>query len=72
MLTAGEDPLYITRRMVVYASEDIGLADSRLLPLVSWFYRNDCTIAYDKFTIVRRSRLCILVNKLGCRNVALT
>lgn len=35
MLTAGEDPLYIARRMVVCASEDIGLADNHALPLVS-------------------------------------
>lgn len=35
MLTAGEDPLYIARRMVVCASEDIGLADNQALPLVS-------------------------------------
>ncbi|KAG5637979.1 hypothetical protein H0H81_002340 [Sphagnurus paluster] len=33
MLTAGEDPLYIARRMVVCASEDIGLADPHALPL---------------------------------------
>ncbi|KAF9461329.1 P-loop containing nucleoside triphosphate hydrolase protein [Collybia nuda] len=33
MLTAGEDPLYIARRMVVCASEDIGLADKHALPL---------------------------------------
>ncbi|KAF9241515.1 DNA polymerase III, clamp loader complex, gamma/delta/delta subunit [Melanogaster broomeanus] len=33
MLTAGEDPVYIARRMVVCASEDIGLADSHALPL---------------------------------------
>lgn len=31
MLTAGEDPEFIARRMVVLASEDIGLADSRAL-----------------------------------------
>ena len=35
MLTAGEDPVYIARRMVVCASEDIGLADNAALPLVS-------------------------------------
>jgi putative ATPase len=34
MLTSGEDPLYIARRMVVCASEDIGLADNQALPLV--------------------------------------
>ncbi|KAJ3913641.1 hypothetical protein F5877DRAFT_51978 [Lentinula edodes] len=33
MLSAGEDPLYIARRMVVCASEDIGLADNHALPL---------------------------------------
>jgi putative ATPase len=27
MLEAGEDPLYVARRMVIHASEDIGLAD---------------------------------------------
>jgi putative ATPase len=31
MLEAGEDPRYIARRMVVHASEDIGLADPRAL-----------------------------------------
>ncbi len=31
MLLAGEDPLYIARRLVRFASEDIGLADPRAL-----------------------------------------
>src|SRR5437763_1014268 len=31
MIEAGEDPRYIARRMVVHASEDIGMADSRAL-----------------------------------------
>jgi len=34
MITGGEDPLYIARRLVVVASEDVGLADSQALPLV--------------------------------------
>ncbi len=33
MLEAGEDPLYIARRMVRFASEDVGLADPRALML---------------------------------------
>lgn len=33
MLKSGEDPLFIARRMVVIASEDVGLADNSLLPL---------------------------------------
>lgn len=33
MIQSGEDPLYIARRLVVVASEDIGLADNSMLPL---------------------------------------
>jgi len=33
MLEAGEDPLFIARRMVIFASEDIGNADPQALPL---------------------------------------
>lgn len=33
MLEAGEDPLFIARRMVIFASEDVGLADPQALPL---------------------------------------
>ncbi|MDQ3866138.1 MAG: replication-associated recombination protein A [Actinomycetota bacterium] len=31
MLEAGEDPRYVARRLIVHASEDIGMADSRAL-----------------------------------------
>src|SRR5207247_3781484 len=31
MLEAGEDPLYVARRLVRFASEDVGLADPRAL-----------------------------------------
>ena len=34
MITGGEDALYIARRLVVVASEDVGLADNHALPLV--------------------------------------
>jgi putative ATPase len=33
MLAAGEDPLYVARRMIRFASEDIGNADPQALPL---------------------------------------
>ncbi len=33
MLEAGEDPLFIARRLVILASEDIGLAEPQALPL---------------------------------------
>ena len=37
-LAAGEDPLYLARRMVRFASEDVGLADPAALPqtLAAW------------------------------------
>ena len=35
MLQSGEDPLFVARRMVVIASEDVGLADGSLLPLAT-------------------------------------
>ncbi len=38
MLTGGEDPRYIARRLVRFASEDVGLADPQALPftLAAW------------------------------------
>ena len=38
MLEGGEDPLYVARRLVRFASEDIGLADPQALPqaLAAW------------------------------------
>ncbi|WP_084111226.1 replication-associated recombination protein A [Caldanaerobius fijiensis] len=33
MLEAGEDPLYVARRMIRFASEDVGLADPRALEI---------------------------------------
>lgn len=38
MLASGEDALYIARRMVVIASEDVGLADNTLLSLATATY----------------------------------
>ena len=38
MIQSGEDPLYIARRMVVIASEDVGLADNTMLPLATAAY----------------------------------
>ncbi len=32
MLASGEDPLYVARRMIRFASEDVGLADPQALP----------------------------------------
>jgi putative ATPase len=42
MLESGEDPLYVARRLVRFASEDIGLADSRALRVAL-----DCKEAFE-------------------------
>lgn len=39
MLEAGEDPLYIARRLVRFASEDIGMADSQALQVAVAAYQ---------------------------------
>ena len=39
MLEAGEDPLYVARRLIRFASEDIGLADSRALEIAVAAYQ---------------------------------
>lgn len=38
MLEGGEDPLFVARRLVILASEDVGLADSRALSLATAAY----------------------------------
>ena len=39
MLEAGEDPLYIARRLVRFASEDVGIADSKALQVAVAAYQ---------------------------------
>ena len=39
MLEAGEDPLYIARRVTRFASEDVGLADPRALEVAVAAYQ---------------------------------
>lgn len=39
MLEAGEEPLYIARRLIRFASEDIGIADSRALEIAVAVYQ---------------------------------
>ncbi len=39
MLDGGEDPLYIARRLVRFASEDVGMADPKALPLAVSVYQ---------------------------------
>ncbi len=51
MITAGEDPLFIARRMVIFASEDIGLADPVALNIASLAYRAVETIGLPEARI---------------------
>jgi len=39
MLAGGEDPRFIARRLVIFASEDVGLADSRALLMADAAFR---------------------------------
>ena len=39
MLEAGEDPLYVARRVIRFASEDVGMADSRALEVAVAAYQ---------------------------------
>ncbi len=48
MVEAGEDPLFIARRMVVFASEDIGLAQPTALVVANAVFRACETIGYPE------------------------
>ncbi len=51
MVEAGEDPLFIARRMVVFASEDVGLAQPTALVVANAVFRACETIGYPECTI---------------------
>jgi len=48
MVVAGEDPLFIARRMVVFASEDIGMAQPTALVVANDVFRACETIGYPE------------------------
>ncbi len=51
MVKAGEDPIFIARRMVVFASEDIGLAQPTALVVADAVFRACETIGYPECAI---------------------
>jgi len=51
MVEAGEDPLFIARRMVVFASEDIGIAQPTALVVANDVFRACETIGYPECAI---------------------
>jgi len=51
MVEAGQDPLYIARRMVVFASEDIGMAQPTAIVVANEVFRACETIGYPECAI---------------------
>lgn len=51
MIEAGEDPLFIARRMVIFASEDIGLAQPTALVVANAVFQACQTIGYPECAI---------------------
>ena len=51
MIEAGQDPLYIARRMVVFASEDIGMAQPTALVVANEVFRACEVIGYPECAI---------------------
>lgn len=51
MVSAGEDPLYIARRMVIFASEDIGMVQPTALVVANEVFRACETIGYPECQI---------------------
>ena len=52
MLTAGEDPLFVGRRLIILAAEDVGNADSQALPLAVAGYQAVATVGMPEARIV--------------------
>lgn len=51
MVEAGEDPLFIARRMVIFSSEDIGMAQPTALVVANEVFRACETIGYPECAI---------------------
>lgn len=60
MVDAGEDALFIARRMVIFASEDIGLADEKALGIANDIFRACQLIGYPECAINLAHGVCYL------------
>ncbi len=60
MIEAGEDPIFIARRMVIFASEDIGLADPTALGIAHNVFRAVEIIGYPECAINLAHGVCTL------------
>lgn len=62
MVDAGEDPLFIARRMVIFASEDVGLAQPTALVVANAVFRACETIGYPECAINLAHGVAYLAN----------
>ena len=62
MVEAGEDPLFIARRMVIFASEDIGLAQPTALVVANAVFRACETVGYPECAINLAHGVAYLAN----------
>ncbi|KAI8912865.1 DNA polymerase III, clamp loader complex, gamma/delta/delta subunit [Gorgonomyces haynaldii] len=62
MIYCGEDPLYVARRLVRFASEDIGLADPQALPLAMACYQACHTIGMPECDVILGHTVCYLAD----------
>lgn len=62
MVEAGEDPLFIARRMVIFASEDIGLAQPTALVVANAVFRSCETVGYPECAINLAHGVAYLAN----------
>lgn len=60
MLEGGEEPLFIARRMIIFASEDIGLADPNALPLAVNIFQGVHSIGMPEGRILLAHGACYL------------
>ena len=62
MVESGEDPKFIARRMVIFASEDVGLADPMALVLANAVFRAVETIGYPECSLNLAHGVAYLAN----------
>jgi putative ATPase len=62
MIESGEDPKFIARRMVIFASEDVGLADPQALDVANAVFRAVETIGYPECSLNLAHGVAYLAN----------
>ena len=68
MVDAGEDPKFIARRMVIFASEDIGMANSNALLLANQVFQAVTQIGYPECAINLAHGVVYLANSAKNRS----